>query len=405
MPRMKYLHASTHFLAAIALAITWSAPVVAQGRADEIAKQQEQKAQTTTPYSPNRVEVFLDQVEQGKWILGVPRGWYFAMGSVYPGGGLAGGAGYRHYIGYDSYVDSSAVLSLKGYKRLRLTGYTPNHVNGRVDLEGSIVWLDATQIAFYGLGNASQVDNRTNFRINRSYVEGAAIVRPVKWLGLRLDGGIDDYTQKRGTGASPSIEQVFSPETAPLLGDNPVYLRGEATATAYWLQSPGYSRSGGLYSVAYEEFNPIRGSGGTFGFLRTQVVQHVPVQRETWVISLRAGTESIVRESDVVPYFLMPTLGSGDTLRGYANQRFRDRHSLLISSELRWFPNRVGFDMALFVDMGKVAPFRSGLTLNDLKTDYGIGVRFHTPAATVLRLDLAKGDEGMRLVIAGGPAF
>jgi hypothetical protein len=178
MPRMKYLHASTHFLAAIALAITWSAPVVAQGRTDEIAKQQEQKAQTTTPYSPNRVEVFLDQVEQGKWILGVPRGWYFAMGSVYPGGGLAGGAGYRHYIGYDSYVDSSAVLSLKGYKRLRLTGYTPNHVNGRVDLEGSIVWLDATQIAFYGLGNASQVDNRTNFRINRSYAEGAAIVRP-----------------------------------------------------------------------------------------------------------------------------------------------------------------------------------------------------------------------------------
>ena len=55
--------------------------------------------------------------------------------------------------------------------------------------------------------------------------------------------------------------------------------------------------------------------------------------------------------------------------------------------------------------MGKVAPFRSGLTLNDLKTDYGIGVRFHTPGATALRVDVARGDEGMRLVIAGGPAF
>src|SRR5688500_17726908 len=98
------------------------------------------------------------------------------------------------------------------------------------------------------------------------------------------------------------------------------------------------------------------------------------------MISLRAGTESIVRKSDVVPYFLMPTLTSGDTLRGYANQRFRDRHSLLISSELRWFPNRVGFDITLFVDISKVAPFRNDLTLNDLKTDYGIGVQFHTPA-------------------------
>jgi hypothetical protein len=391
--------------ALVALIIVWSPPLLAQNRADEIAKQQEAKAQTTTPYEPNRVEVFLDQVEQGKWIVGVPRGWYFAMGSVYPGGGLAGGAGHRQYIGYDSFVDSSAVLSLKGYKRLRVMGFTPNHVKGRVDLQGSIAWLDATQVAFYGLGNTSRVEDRTNFRIHRSYIEGAAVVRPVKWLGLRLDGGIDDYNQKPGTGASPSIEQVFSSETAPLLADDPLYLRGEVSATAYWLQSPGYSRSGGLYRLAYEEFNPIRGSGGTFGFVRTQVVQHIPVQRETWVVSLRAGTESIVRKSDVVPYFLMPTLGSGDTLRGYATHRFRDRHSLLVSSELRWFPNRVGLDMAFFVDMGKVAPLRSGLTLNGLKKDYGIGVRFHTPAATALRLDVAKGDEGIRIVIAGGPAF
>jgi len=390
---------------ALVLASAWSIPASAQSRTDEIAKQQEAKAQAAAPETPNRMEVFLDQVEQGKFLLGVPRGWYFAMGSVYPGGGLAGGAGYRHYIGYDSFVDSSALLSLKGYKRVRVRGFTPNHVNGRVDLEGSIAWLDATQVAFYGLGNASRTEDRANFRIQRSYIEGAAVVRPVRWLGLRLDGGIDDYTQKAGTGASPSIEQAFTPQTAPLLGDDPLYLRGQVSAAAYWLASPGYSRNGGLYSVAYEEFNPIRGSGGTFGFVRTQLVQHVPVQRETWVISLRAGTESVVRKSDVVPYFLMPTLGSGDTLRGYENQRFRDRHSLLLTSELRWFPNRVGLDMALFVDMGKVAPFRSGLTLNDLKTDYGIGVRFHTPGATALRVDVARGDEGMRLVIAGGPAF
>jgi hypothetical protein len=84
---------------ALMLASAWSIPAIAQSRADEIAKQQEEKAQTTTTYGPGRVEVFLDQVEQGKWILGVPRGWYFAMGSVYPGGGLAGGAGYRQYIG------------------------------------------------------------------------------------------------------------------------------------------------------------------------------------------------------------------------------------------------------------------------------------------------------------------
>lgn len=188
---------------ALVLATAWSIHASAQSRTDEIAKQQEAKAQTAAPESPNRMEVFLDQVEQGKFLLGVPRAWYFAMGSVYPGGGLAGGAGYRHYIGYDSFVDSSALLSLKGYKRVRVRGFTPNHVNGRVDLEGSIAWLDATQVAFYGLGNASRAEDRANFRIHRSYIEGAAVVRPVRWLGLRLNGGLDDYTQKPGTGASP----------------------------------------------------------------------------------------------------------------------------------------------------------------------------------------------------------
>ena len=405
--RAKELHEDIRRVAAgtLILAFTCSASARAQTRADEVATQQEEKARHLEAYRPNKAEVFLDQVEHGKWILGTPRGWYSALGSVYPGSGFALGGGYRHYIGYDSFVDSGILYSALGYKKFQVMGYTPNHVKGRVDLEGSVVWLDATQVAFYGLGNASQLESRANFRINRTYVEGAAVARPAKWLRLRLDGGLDDYTQKRGKGDSPSIEEVFSPETAPLLDDNPLYVRGEASATVYWLESPGYSRTGGLYRVAYEEFNPLRGSGGTFGFLRTEVVQHVPILRETWALSLRAGTESIVRKSDVVPYFLMPTLGSGDTLRGYANQRFRDRHSLLLSSELRWFPNRLGLDMALFVDAGKVAPFRNGLTLHDMKTDYGIGVRFHTPIATPLRVDLARGQEGVQLVVAAGATF
>jgi hypothetical protein len=391
-------------IAALSTAVVCSG-AMAQTRADEIARQQEEKAKRLEPYRPNPTEVFLDQVERGRWILGVPRGWYAALGSVYPGGGFAGGGGHRYYFGYDSFIDAGVLWSVAGYKRAQVVAFTPDHLNGRVDLQGSMVWLDATQVAFYGIGSESQRDNQTNFRLHRAYIEGAAVVRPTRWLHLRLDGGLDDYTQKPGLGRSPSIEKVFSPETAPLLGDDPWYLRGEATATLYWLQSPGYSRSGGLYRVAYEEFNPLSGSGGTFGFLRTEVVQHVPILRETWVLSLHAGTESIVRKSDVVPYFLMPTLGGGNGLRGYANQRFRDRHSLLLSGELRWFPNRSGLDAALFVDAGKVAPFRSGLTLEDLRMDYGIGVRFHSLVATPLRLDLARGDEGMRLVIAAGAAF
>lgn len=369
------------------------------------AQQQQEKAATAAPEQPNKAEIFFDQLEQGKWFLGVPRGWYPIMGTIYPGGGMAGGAGYRHHIGYDSYVDVSGMYSIANYKRVAIVGSTPNHVKGRLDMSGSISWVDATQVPYYGLGDDTDADNRTNFRVNRSQIEGAAVLHLVDWLRLRLDGGVDKYLQKPGQGAYPSIETVFSPDEAPLLGEDPFYLRGEASATIVWLESAGYSRTGGLYRLAYEEFNPLGDEGDTFGFVRTEIVQHVPILRETWVISLRARTESIVRESDVVPYFLMPYLGSGSTLRGYTTGRFRDRHSLLLNGEVRWFPNRAGLDMALFVDAGDVANTRGKFNLNGMKTDYGIGVRFHGPLATVLRVEVARGFEGWRTVFASSAPF
>jgi outer membrane translocation and assembly module TamA len=101
----------------------------------------------------------------------------------------------------------------------------------------------------------------------------------------------------------------------------------------------------------------------------------------------------------------MPSVGSGSTLRAYPSGRYRDRHSLLMSGEVRWIPNRAALDMAVFYDLGKVASHWSGLSLNGLKSDVGIGVRFHGPVSTPLRIELAAGREGLNLVFSGSAAF
>ena len=390
--------------AGLVLSLFVSLSAAAQTRAEEVAKQQDDKAHHLTPYKPNAAETFLDQLEHGKWFIGTPRGWYPTFGSIYPGGGLTGGLGYRHYIGYDSYIDAGALYSIGGDKKIQIVASTPDHLDGRLDLMSAIGWIDGTRRPYYGLGNESDKAQFTTYRITHGFAEGAALLRPVKWLRLRVDGGLDDYDQRRATGTGRPIDEVFTPATAPLLGGNPRYLRAEVSAAAYWLESPGYSRRGGLYRFAYEEFNPVE-EGGTFGFVRTEVVQHLPIMRETWVVSLRARTESIVRKSDVVPFFLMPSLGGGNSIRGYLTERFRDRHALLMSSELRWFPNRLGLDMAFFADAGKVAPLRTGLTFDRMRTDVGIGMRFHTPTSTVLRLEVARGWEGLRFVFATSSPF
>ena len=50
--------------------------------------------------------------------------------------------------------------------------------------------------------------------------------------------------------------------------------------------------------------------------------------------------------------------------------------------------------MTLFVDAGKVTFDHADLNFRDLETSYGIGLRFYSPEALLLRLDLAFSREG-----------
>jgi outer membrane translocation and assembly module TamA len=78
---------------------------------------------------------------------------------------------------------------------------------------------------------------------------------------------------------------------------------------------------------------------------------------------------------------------------------------MLTTAEWRWIPNRMALDLALFYDAGMVANRRQDIRLDSFKSGFGIGVRFHSPIATPLRVELAGGEEGLRIVFSGGAAF
>jgi outer membrane translocation and assembly module TamA len=77
---------------------------------------------------------------------------------------------------------------------------------------------------------------------------------------------------------------------------------------------------------------------------------------------------------------------------------------VLLQAEWRIMVNRY-FDTAVFYDAGQVAAHKSDFDFDRFKTDYGFGVRFHTPFATVLRVDVARSREGTTLVFATSPVF
>jgi hemolysin activation/secretion protein len=100
----------------------------------------------------------------------------------------------------------------------------------------------------------------------------------------------------------------------------------------------------------------------------------------------------------------MPALGGGSTLRGFSSWRFQDRHALLLSAEWRVLVNRF-LDTALFYDAGRVAAHRSDLSLDSVERDLGIGFRFHGYETTPLRIEVAHGREGWKLVFAAKGSF
>lgn len=371
-------------------------------RQEVIAKEQAEKARALKPYETSKAErIYLTAKSK---ILEMPGGVYPYFDSVYAGGGLTLGAGYRRYYGDRTFWDLRGLYSLTNYKLLELFMDSPGHWDGRIDLRGRAGFRDATQVGYFGLGTATSQDDRANFGFVQTYIGGEVRAKPMPWVVLGAGLQYEGFNTKDGAGTFPSIEQVYTPVTAPGLGADPDYLHSMATAGIDWRPAAGYARRGGLYEVRYHNYSD-RNDTFSFDRLDGEVVQHFPILRENWVISMRGRVETTLGDGDDVPYFLMPSLGSGSTLRAFTSWRFRDRHSMLMQAEFRWIPNRTGLDMAIFYDTGKVTSRRSDLDLNGLKSDVGIGFRFHGPAATPLRIELAHGNEGFQIVFAASAAF
>jgi hypothetical protein len=396
---------STLFQVALLAAILGGlpSPLLAQEtRAEEIASKQKEKAAKLEPYQPTGVEKFLTQIEET--YTSPPSGFFPNIGSVYPGGGLALGVGYRQFYAREAVWEIKGLYSIKNYKLIEVGTRSPWNANGRwfLGLRGG--YRDATQVGFYGLGPDTSRGDRANFRLQEAYGIGTVAVRPSWWTRLEGEVSYEDFKNEGGAGRAPSIETRYNGVTAPSLFVDTQYLHSQGMAAIDWRTSPGYTRRGGFYGVTLHDYAD---RDKTFSFRRVdgELIQHLPMLRESWVLSFRARMQSTLDDADQVPYYLLPYLGSGNTLRGYPTGRFRDRHSLLTSAEFRWIASRLALDMAFFFDAGKVANRREDLDFNNLKTDWGIGARFHGPAATALRLEGAKGSEGWRLVISAGPAF
>ena len=375
------------------------APAWAQEtRVGEITQRQAEKASRLQPNVPGKGERFLNWLQAH---ADDPNTVYLTFGGLYPSAGFAPGVALRHAFGHARF-NTGIGYSVRSYKMVQASLDFPELADDHLEIGSRVRWTDATQVPFYGVGNDTSKDDRVAYGLKRLDAGVSATFKPLWWT--RVGGGVayNRYEDREGAGSRPSIETIES--FVPGLFSEARYTHASAFAAIDWRESGGYSRRGGLYSVT---LNDYKDSNDTFGFRRidAEVQQFVPLLKEQWVLAFRALVQTTeAQDNELVPYYLLPTLGGARRHRGYSDFRFQDRHLMVLSGEYRWLPSRV-VDMALFFDAGKVTHDRSDLDFDGLKTAFGIGFRVHGPNITPVRIDVAHGREGLRVHLTGGIPF
>ncbi len=283
-----------------------------------IEQAQAEKAKTLHPYEPNKAEKFLDIFETRLTSGGLRFHPFFE--SAYSGGGFTLGAGYARHVSSYNRVDVRGSYTISGYKRAEVEFTAPRMFNRRGALSLLGGWREATQVGFYGIGPNTSKDDRTNYAFQQPYASALFTIFPTRRM-LMLRGGVEwsEWSQEPGQGTFPSVETVYTPATLPGLGTKTAYLHSQGTIGIDWRTSPGYSRRGGFYGVTVHDYHD---SDKEFGFDQVdyEVIQHLPILREAWVISLRGRVQtSFDKSGQQTPFFMLPSVGGGSSLRGYSS--------------------------------------------------------------------------------------
>ena len=380
------------------LALSLAVNAAAQStRAGTIAEEQAEKASQLGAEGPSEAERVIRQVLLSPLLSGGD-GLYPWFGSIYGGSGMALGAGFLKRLEKNASVNIQTGFSLNNSMLVRGTAAAPELWRGMLQIDATAEWMDVRGVSFYGSGQDSALAARERFDYTPMSLGANVTLKPVRFVSLTGSYTAIEFDTHRDT-------PRFSNAEAPGLDQKLTYDIVRGSLMFDWRPAPGYSTRGGFYRATFERNKAASGSPFSFNSQEYEVVQQVPLVREQFVLAGRAlMTVTQADDGHAVPVIMSPYLGSGSALRGFANRRFTDRNRMLLSGEYRWRPSRY-LDMALFLDAGQVARDRHDFDSSRFDTAWGLGARFHGPNFNALRLEVARGREGIRLIFAGSQPF
>ena len=389
---------------------------------------------------------------------------HIAVGSIAPQNGFGAGLAYVGHKDSEDWSESwsaDAIGSNNGswragvYFKLvdtRLKASTPVFGTGDASEADIPVYVEQpvynfyaqsislNKLTFFGEGPGTNTAGRSFFGMTE-HIVGGNLIRPIyEKLNMGVYGEINGRAVdiRPSTGQpSPSIEQVYTPVTAPGLADQPFFL--QLGAGVRMRPSAFNNLLNFNYDVAYRPFIAV--SDGDFSFQRLTIDlyqeisfyhKNIFVPRDTngpndcridpsdahskcpkptsrsmeGKLSLRAYTAlSMTPGGNVVPFYFQPTLGGADingnsSLPSYQDYRFRAPNVLLFRENLEHSLGKLPLGVALLADQGKVALTRGDLGSNHWIHSYAAGLTLRAGGFPVVYLLYGfGGHEGTHTIV------
>ena len=380
-------------------------------RAAEIEAERDKKSRTLQPDLPSRPERIFRKIEDDKILERITAGiagFRIKFGGLTTGSGFAVGPEYlrQELAGGEVTFRGSARGSLKKYVLLDLELDMPRLSNDRVFLNLYAAHRNYPRMQYYGPGADSAKSGRSNFRLEETGYEGTGGFRPIRNLKLGASAGYSQFNV--GPGTDPrfvSAERVFSPVLAAGIDRQSDFLRGGFFAQYDSRDFPGGPRKGANYLVRYSLYSDRTFDIYSFRKLDIDLQQYIPFFNERRVIALRGKTVlTDTAGGNRVPFYLQPTVGGSDDLRGFRPFRFYDDNMIVLNGEYRW-ETFSGLDMAVFVDGGKVFHRHADWNFRNLEGSVGAGMRFNVRNSVFMRLDVGFSHEGFQVWVKFNNVF
>ncbi len=260
---------------------------------------------------------------------------------------------------------------------------------------------------FFGLGNESREEDRSNYLLDIRQLSGDLVVIPVR--GNLEFMGTGSYEKiEAGAGRRSSLQSVdkpglFTQDELPGFGEEQEYVVFGGTANGRIGYRHAVQRGGYWGTLGYRWHSSQTDGAADFGHLTAGAGVDIPFDHRIRSLNLALFYES-VRPSGGgdIAFYRLPTLGGARTLPAYRSGRFRERDSVLGLAEYRyrlWDDPRgaIGLDAVLFGSGGMVASSMSReFKFNRLRPAYGVALAVLSLEQRVLYLSFAWGDEGFR---------